>query len=161
MTSVREDSTANKTSDIVSQFDELMVIIERLNADFGELIKSAVDPRDRELHDLQLIMLYRIGDRSLSIGELTSTGCYTGTNVSYNVKQLRDKGYLTYTPSATDRRIIYIELSACGRRVHDAIAEAYSRFVTKLQRDFDIEVGPDNLCFKFLRKVQSAIRSLI
>src|SRR5205823_14986505 len=42
--------------------------------------------------NVQALMLFNIVDAEVTVGELTSRGCYLGSNVSYNVKKLVESG---------------------------------------------------------------------
>jgi Winged helix DNA-binding domain len=50
----------------------------------------------------------------MTIG-LTLRGCYLGSNVSYNVRKLVEKGYLIQERSAHDRRSFHVRLTDKGR----------------------------------------------
>jgi hypothetical protein len=43
-----------------------------------------------DVNNVQGVMLFNIGDASISVGELTTRGYHQGTNVSYNVKKRPD-----------------------------------------------------------------------
>ena len=44
---------------------------------------------------MQALLLYNIGDKELTAGELRTRGYYLGSNVSYNLKKLVEMGFLT------------------------------------------------------------------
>ena len=60
-------------------------------------------------------------------GELRSRGHYLGSNVSYNLKQLVDKGYIRDVRSDVDRRSKRVSLTAAGLTVRDRLAELFDR----------------------------------
>ena len=43
---------------------------------------------------MQALLLYNIGDKELTAGELRTRGYYLGSNVSYNLKKLVEIGFL-------------------------------------------------------------------
>jgi DNA-binding MarR family transcriptional regulator len=72
-----------------------------------------------DINNVQALMLYNIGDREVSVGELTSRGMYLGSNVSYNLKKLIQAGYIVQKPSAHDRRSLHVRLSDKGKQVYE------------------------------------------
>ena len=58
------------------------------------------------------LLIYRIGNKQLSVGDLTRSGYYMGSNASYNLKKMISNGYIVQIPSPHDARSTYIALSA-------------------------------------------------
>ena len=79
-------------------------------------------------------MLFNIGDAEMTVGELTSRGCYLGSNVSYNVSKLTQNGYLAADRSEHDRRSVRVKLTDKGRQLRDAVSAMYQRHVEMLGR---------------------------
>jgi DNA-binding MarR family transcriptional regulator len=50
----------------------------------------------------------------MTVGDLILSGCYLGSNVSYNVKKMVENDYLVPERSAHDRRSIRVRLSPKG-----------------------------------------------
>jgi DNA-binding MarR family transcriptional regulator len=82
---------------------------------------------DFELTSMQALMLFTLGDREMSIGELTRLGCYLGSNASYNIKSLTSLGYVEQERGLTDRRYTYVRLSPKGRAVWLRLKEMFRR----------------------------------
>ncbi len=59
----------------------------------------------------RLLLLYNIGDKELTAGELRTRGYYLGSNVSYNLKKLVEMGFLDHQRSRVDRRSVRIKLT--------------------------------------------------
>ena len=96
----------------VTNYLEVISLIERLHREFLELVKLELERlRLRDVSNVQALMLFNIGDAEMTVGELTSRGCYLGSNVSYNVKKLVESGYLEAERSAHDLRSINVKLS--------------------------------------------------
>src|SRR3546814_7410757 len=90
---------------VKAKYLELIGLIERLHRQCLEVIKSDLDRQGiRDLNNVQALILFNIGEEELSIGEPTQRGYYLGSNVSYNVKQLVENGYLIQERSPHDRR---------------------------------------------------------
>ena len=47
-----------------------------------------------EINTVQALLLFNIGEKEVTAGELRSRGYYQGSNVSYNLKKLVDLGYM-------------------------------------------------------------------
>ena len=83
---------------------------------------------------MQALLLYNIGDKELTAGELRTRGFYLGSNVSYNVKKLVETGYLHHARSRIDRRAVRISLTDKGRDVHEVVAGLYDKHVTTVEQ---------------------------
>ncbi|USO02638.1 MAG: winged helix DNA-binding protein [Alphaproteobacteria bacterium] len=77
-----------------------------------------------DINNMQAMIMYHIGDRKLSIGEVIDKGCFIGSNVSYNVKKLTSAGYLKQEPSQFDRRSVYLTLTKQGKEVYTKLHKA-------------------------------------
>ena len=94
-------------------------MVERLHRRLLDVIKDEFDRRGRsDVNAVQALLLYNIGDKELTAGELRTRGYYLGSNVSYNVKKLVEMGYLHHARSRIDRRSVRISLTDMGREVH-------------------------------------------
>ena len=102
---------------IRSHYLESLTLVERLHRRLLDVIKDEFDRRGRsDINSVQALLLYNIGDREVTAGELRTRGYYLGSNVSYNVKKLVEMGYLS--PSARsriDRRSVRISAHRKGR----------------------------------------------
>src|ERR1700729_822800 len=78
-------------------------------------------------------MLYNINSEKITIGELTNRGYYLGSNVSYNVKDLVEKGFLIKERSPHDKRSTRVKLSEKGLELCTKIDELYKRNIEALQ----------------------------
>src|SRR5579863_693251 len=107
---------------------ETLTMVERLHRSLLDVIKDEFDRRGRsEVHAVQALLLYNIGDKELTAGELRTRGYYLGSNVSYNVKKLVEMGYLHHARSRLDRRSVRISLTDKGRDVHHIVAAIYDK----------------------------------
>src|SRR5271165_3709947 len=79
---------------------ETLSMVERLHRRLLDVIKDEFDRRDRsDVNAVQALLLYNIGDKELTAGELRTCGYYLGSNVSYNVKKLVEMGFLHHARS--------------------------------------------------------------
>jgi len=111
----------------------LLLLIERLHRRFLDVIKSELDSLHMEdINNVQSLILYNIGDASLTIGELTNRGYYLGSNVSYNIKKLVENDYLVQERSPHDKRSVKVKLSPKGTELYQKIDSLYEEHVKKL-----------------------------
>ena len=103
---------------------EALTLVERLHRRLLDVIKDEFDRRGRaDINSVQALLLYNIGDKELTAGELRTRGYYLGSNVSYNLKKLVELGFLDHQRSRVDRRSVRIRLTSQGqeiRRIVDA-----------------------------------------
>ena len=112
-----------------------MALVERLHRLLLDVIKDEFDRRGRsDVNSVQALLLYNIGDKELTAGELRTRGYYLGSNVSYNVKKLVEMGYLHHQRSRIDRRSVRISLTPAGREVHDIVKILYDKHVRTVEQ---------------------------
>ena len=114
---------------------EVVSLIERLHRQFLEVVKLELEgSRLHDVNNVQALMLFNIGDAEMTVGELTSRGCYLGSNVSYNVSKLTQNGYLAADRSEHDRRSVRVRLTDKGRQLRDVVSAMYQRHIEMLGR---------------------------
>ena len=93
-------------------------MVERLHRRLLDVVKDEFDRRGRsDVNAVQALLLYNIGDKELTAGELRTRGYYLGMNVSYNVKKLVELGLLHHARSRIDRRSVRISLTERGKKI--------------------------------------------
>ena len=111
-----------------AKYLEVISLTERVHRQFLELVKLKLDSlRIRNVNNVQALLLFNISDAEMTVRELTSRGCYLGSNVSYNVKKMVQSGYLQAERSADDLRSIHIKLTKKGLNLRDELGEMLSR----------------------------------
>ena len=114
---------------------EALTLVERLHRRLLDVIKDEFDRRGRsDINSVQALLLYNIGDKELTAGELRTRGYYLGSNVSYNLKKLVEMGYLDHQRSRVDRRSVRIRLTDVGREVRDIVEELYQKHVRTVEQ---------------------------
>jgi DNA-binding MarR family transcriptional regulator len=113
-----------------SLYLETLTLVERLHRRLLEVIKDEFDRRGRaDINSVQALLLYNIGEKDLTAGELRTRGYYLGSNVSYNLKKLVEMGYLDHQRSRVDRRSVRIKLTDKGREVRDIVDMLYQKHI--------------------------------
>jgi len=114
---------------------QLLHLVERLHRQLLDVIKDELERLGQtDINSVQALLLYNIGDAELTPGELRSRGHYLGSNVSYNLKQLVDKGYIRDQRSDVDRRSKRVSLTQAGLSVRDRFAELFDRQLASVQQ---------------------------
>src|SRR5437660_11482508 len=114
---------------------EALTLVERLHRRLLDVIKDEFDRRGRsDVNAVQALLLYNIGDKELTAGELRTRGYYLGSNVSYNVKKLVEMGYLHHPRSRVDRRSVRISLTDKGRDVHKIVVSLYEKHAMTVEQ---------------------------
>jgi DNA-binding MarR family transcriptional regulator len=114
---------------------EVTSLVERLHRQFLELLKLELDVLGiYDINNVQGLMLFNIGDAEMTVSELTSRGCYLGSNVSYNVKKMVENGYLLYERSVHDRRSAHVRLTEKGAKLCDRLQMMHQRHIEMLDQ---------------------------
>ena len=117
------------------QYLEALTLVERLHRRLLDVIKDEFDRRGRsDINSVQALLLYNIGDKELTAGELRTRGYYLGSNVSYNLKKLVEMAFLDHQRSRVDRRSVRIKLTEKGREVRDIIEGLYQKHVRTVEQ---------------------------
>jgi DNA-binding MarR family transcriptional regulator len=114
---------------------EALTLVERLHRRLLDVIKDEFDRRGRsDINSVQALLLYNIGDKELTAGELRTRGYYLGSNVSYNLKKLVELGFLDHQRSRVDRRSVRIKLTDKGGEVRDIVETLYQKHVRTVEQ---------------------------
>ena len=124
-----------RTTQIQPLYLEALTLVERLHRRLLDVIKDEFDRRSRaDINSVQALLLYNIGDKELTAGELRTRGYYLGSNVSYNLKKLVEMGFLDHQRSRVDRRSVRIKLTDKGRDVCNIVEALYRKHVLTIEQ---------------------------
>ena len=122
-------------SQVQALYLEALTLVERLHRRLLDVIKDEFDRRGRsDINSVQALLLYNIGDKELTAGELRTRGYYLGSNVSYNLKKLVELGFLDHQRSRVDRRSVRIRLTAQGQEVRRIVDSLYQKHVKTVEQ---------------------------
>ena len=114
---------------------EALTLVERLHRSLFDVIKDEFDRRSRaDINAVQALLLYNIGEKELTAGELRTRGYYRGSNVSYNLKKLVEMGFLDHQRSRIDRRSVRIRVTDKGREIRDIVEVLYQKHVRTVEQ---------------------------
>jgi DNA-binding MarR family transcriptional regulator len=137
------------------QYLEALTLVERLHRRLLDVIKDEFDRRGRsDINSVQALLLYNIGDKELTAGELHTRGYYLGSNVSYNLKKLVEMAFLDHQRSRVDRRSVRIKLTDKGREVRDIIEGLYQKHVCTVEQVGGINAEELSTLKKSLRRLE-------
>jgi DNA-binding MarR family transcriptional regulator len=116
-------------------YHEALTLVERLHRRLLDVIKDEFDRHGRnDINAVQALLLFNVGDKELTAGELRTRGYYLGSNVSYNLKKLVEMGFLDHQRSRVDRRSVRIKLTEKGRLVRTTVDELYKKHVRTVEQ---------------------------
>src|ERR1700709_1051292 len=116
-------------------YPDVLPVVERLHRRRLHVIKDEFDRRGRaDINSVQALLLYNIGDKELTAGELRTRGYYLGSNVSYNLKKLVELGFLDHQRSRVDRRSVRIRLTAQGQEIRKIVDALYQKHVKTVEQ---------------------------
>lgn len=133
---------ADTASAVAQSYLRALEMIERSNARLLEAIKDELDRRGvRAINNVQALLLFHLGDRTLTAGELRARGCYLRSNVSHNLRKLVEAGYVRQERCTSDHRAVLVSLAEKGRAVHDMLSELFARHLASLEAAADVHHG--------------------
>lgn len=96
-------------------FSELTVRLNRLNKSFMDNLEYDLDIKGiDDINITQALMIKNIGNSKANITNITNHGYFIGTNITYNVNLLLQKGYLVKDMDTADNRCVYLSLTKKG-----------------------------------------------
>jgi len=141
-------------ADPLSDYLETLVLVERLHRLLLDVIKDEFERAGRfDINAVQALLLFNIGAKTMTAGELRNRGYYQGSNVSYNLRKLVETGYVHHRRSEVDRRAVRIRLTEKGMDVHFLVADLFRRHAEELG-------GPDRLGEDGLARLNAALRGV-
>src|SRR5262249_26223636 len=114
---------------------EALTLVERLHRRLLDVIKDEFDRRGRaDINAVQALLLFNIGDKELTAGELRTRGYYLGSHVSSNLKKRGEMVSLDHQRSRVARRSVRIKLTEKGRDVRDIVEGLYQKHVRTVEQ---------------------------
>jgi len=119
---------------VLGLYLDSMALVERLHRLLLDVIKDEFERLGvLEINPVQALLLFNVGEKEVTAGELKSRGYYQGSNVSYNLKKLVDLGYMHHQRCEIDRRSVRVKLTPKGREVQAIMKNLFRQHGEKMQ----------------------------
>ena len=146
---------AAQPSALKAGYLQLLHLVERLHRQLLDVIKDELERVGQtDINSVQALLLYNIGEAELTPGELRSRGHYLGSNVSYNLKQLIDKGYIRDQRSHVDRRSKRVSLTPTGIEIRDRVAALFDRQLGSVEQVGGVDLALLDSTNKTLQRLE-------
>ena len=136
MNTITEEKTSNgeiATQSLLQKYLLTLSYIERLHRLLLDVVKDEFERlRILDITSVQALLLFNVGDKEVTAGELKSRGYYQGSNVSYNLKKLIESGYIESERCSVDRRAVRLKLTDEGRKIRQIVADLWQRHVNTI-----------------------------
>jgi DNA-binding MarR family transcriptional regulator len=118
---------------------EIASSFESLHRLFLDVVKNELYRlKIYDINVVQFLILYKMGTRKVTIGEVTEFGYYSGSNVSYNLSKLANHNYIIRETCVRDPRAVYVYLSPKGLELINKFNEIFEIHVTRLKEIGDV-----------------------
>ena len=119
---------------------EALTLVERLHRRLLDVIKDEFDRRGRaDINSVQALLLYNIGDKELTAGELRSRMGLSGAAITYLVERMIASGHLRRESHPADRRKVILRYAQhgidVGRAFFTPLADHTHRALADLSDD--------------------------
>ena len=135
---------------------ELPRLIERMHRRYLDVVRIGLEANAAgDISPVQFMMLQTIcsSEGEISVRDLVARGYYLGSNASYNLKQLVERGYVERNAAARDRRTARLKMTARGSaicaalRTHDA-----QIFVPLQQQETEADIAATHRLLRALER---------
>ncbi|MDR0553093.1 MAG: MarR family transcriptional regulator [Holosporales bacterium] len=141
---------------------EVSIYSEKLHKLFLDIVREELEAIEvSDISSAQALTIINIGTNSVTIGELTSRGYYTGSNASYNVKKMAANGYLVQEPSERDKRACYIKLSEKGLDLYSKLETGLRKYTNAFKRKDSEEENHLEKCIENMKKIDIIWKSIL
>lgn len=136
--------THHQDEQLITTYLETLSMVERLHRLLLDVIKDEFERLGLlDINSVQALLLFNIGNKEVTAGELRTRGYYQGSNVSYNLKKLVEAEYIEHKRCASDRRSVRVKLSEKGQAVRKVVLGLFVKHSKDMSKN--AELGMDNL----------------
>jgi DNA-binding MarR family transcriptional regulator len=111
-----------------SAYLQAIHFVERLQPALEDVVREALSENNLTagISPPQALMMFHMGDREFSAGQLREKKVYFGSNVTFNLKKLVEKGLATNVRNPKDRRSATIRLTDDGIKIAGIVGEIFA-----------------------------------
>lgn len=110
--------SADLGTDPAHAYAEITRLIERLHRRYLDVIRFELSRLGiADINPVQALLLINVQGSGVTMRELVDRGYHIGSNVTYNVRQLVEAGYLEQHRSERDRRAVRLQLTSAGQEL--------------------------------------------
>lgn len=132
--SIHSPTPSTVDSAYITNYLDALALVERLHRLLLDVIKDEFERVGvLEINAVQALLLFNVGDKEVTAGELKTRGYYQGSNVSYNLKKLVELEYMHHQRCEIDRRSVRVRLTPKGREIRNLVATLFERHADGLQ----------------------------
>jgi DNA-binding MarR family transcriptional regulator len=115
------------------QFYNFTRNINKIHNAFMGFIDQNICRNFLDLSPNQVLLIKNIGEDAVIVNSASNIGYYTGTNISYNIRWLVKKNYVTKSKYKHDARKVYLKLTQKGLNVLSVIDSVFGSHTEVLQ----------------------------
>lgn len=137
------------------EYLEMVSLIEKLRRRLLDVIKDEFE-RDQinDLNPNQALLLYNLGDKVLSAGELRKKGYYLGSDVSYNLKKLVDQGYISHQKSDVNKRYVRVSLTEKGSEIQKKMVKLFDKHKVNMNKISGLTNDELTIAIKTMKRLE-------
>ncbi|MBI3419438.1 MAG: winged helix-turn-helix transcriptional regulator [Proteobacteria bacterium] len=141
---------------------ELPQLLERMHRRFLDVVRiELMHIGVRDINPVQIMMLAAIGQQpDLAVRDLIERGYYLGSNVSYNIKNLSEGGYIERIVDEHDRRSARVRVTDKGHQVLDRLQVVSDRLSKTLLPQASDKLDYETT-LRFLKRFERECSTLI
>lgn len=141
---------------------ELPQLLERMHRRFLDVVRIELTRIGvRDINPVQIMMLAAIGAQpDMAVRDLIERGYYLGSNVSYNIKNLSEGGYIERVSDEHDRRSARVRPTEKGKQVLSALQALSDRLSSVLLPGAG-EKQDYQTTLKFLRRFERECSTIV
>lgn len=135
-------------------YHEIARVIERMHRRFLDVLRIELGRIGiDDISPVQVMMLLNISSGEISVRDLIERGYYLGSNASYNLKNLVERGYVDRAASLRDKRAARLRLSAKGVELAERLRQMAAEHADGLIRE-DADVQDFETTYRTLRRLE-------
>jgi DNA-binding MarR family transcriptional regulator len=105
-------------------YAEITRLIERLHRRYLDVIRYELSRIGVDaINPVQALLLLNVQGAGVTMRELVERGYHIGSNVTYNVRQLVEAGYIEQQRSERDKRAMKLRLTEAGHELCNRLSE--------------------------------------